>query len=65
VIHDSSEADETPPDTEMRPIAGPPGDALLFLVLSRYCDCDSDKLADFAVAIRRRDPTATGAVGDL
>jgi hypothetical protein len=48
VIHDSGKADETPPDTEMTPIAGLPDDAMLFLVSSRYCDCDSDKLADFA-----------------
>ena len=46
VIHDSGEPDETPPDTEMTPIAGLPDDVLLFLVSSRYCD--SDKLADFA-----------------
>jgi len=46
VIHDSGEPDETPPDTEMTPIAGLPDDVLLFLVSSRYCD--SDKVADFA-----------------
>jgi transglutaminase-like putative cysteine protease len=48
VIHDSGEPDETPPDTEMTPIADLPDDVLLFLLQSRYCD--SDKLADFAWA---------------
>jgi transglutaminase-like putative cysteine protease len=48
VIHDSGEPDETPPGTEMTPIASLPDDVLLFLVSSRYCD--SDKLADFAWA---------------
>jgi transglutaminase-like putative cysteine protease len=46
VIHDSGQPEETPPDTEMTPIADLPDDVLLFLVQSRYCD--SDKLADFA-----------------
>jgi transglutaminase-like putative cysteine protease len=48
VIHDSGEPDETPPGTEMTPIAGLADDMLLFLVSSRYCD--SDNLADFAWA---------------
>jgi hypothetical protein len=34
------------PDVDMTPIADLPGDVLLFLLQSRYCD--SDKLADFA-----------------
>ena len=46
VIHDSGQPEETPPDTEMTPIADLPDEVLLFLVQSRYCD--SDKLADFA-----------------
>ena len=46
IIHDLGEPDEAPPRTEMTPIADLPGDVLLFLVPSRYCD--SDKLADFA-----------------
>ncbi|MGO9392577.1 transglutaminase-like domain-containing protein [Rhodoblastus sp.] len=45
-IHDSGEPDETPPDTDLTPIAGLPDEVLLYLVSSRYCD--SDKLADFA-----------------
>ncbi len=40
VIHDSGEPDETPPDTEMTPIADLPDDVLLFLLQSRYCDSD-------------------------
>jgi hypothetical protein len=32
----------------MTPIAGLSDDVLVFRVSSRYCDCDSDKLADFA-----------------
>jgi transglutaminase-like putative cysteine protease len=46
LIHDSGQLDETPPDTELTPIAGLPDETLLFLASSRYCD--SDKLADFA-----------------
>jgi hypothetical protein len=46
VIHDSGRPEETPPDVDMTPIADLPGDVLLFLLQSRYCD--SDKLADFA-----------------
>jgi hypothetical protein len=46
VIHDSGESEETPPETDMTPIADLPDDVLLFLLQSRYCD--SDKLADFA-----------------
>ena len=38
--------DETPPDTELTPIARLPDEVMLFLVSSRYCD--SDNLADFA-----------------
>jgi transglutaminase-like putative cysteine protease len=48
VIRDSGEPDESPPGTEMTPIAGLPDDVLLFLVSSRYCD--SDKLAHFGWA---------------
>ena len=48
VIHDSGRPEETPPDTELMPVARMPDDVLLYLVSSRYCD--SDKLADFAWA---------------
>jgi transglutaminase-like putative cysteine protease len=48
VIHDSGRPEETPPDTELMPVARLPDDVLLYLVSSRYCD--SDKLADFAWA---------------
>jgi transglutaminase-like putative cysteine protease len=46
LIQDSGQPDETPPDTDLTPIAGLPDEVLLYLVSSRYCD--SDKLADFA-----------------
>jgi transglutaminase-like putative cysteine protease len=46
IIYDSGQPEETPPDTELTPIARLPNDVLLYLVSSRYCD--SDKLTDFA-----------------
>lgn len=46
ILYDSGQPEETPPDTELAPIASLPNDVLLYLVSSRYCD--SDKLADFA-----------------
>ncbi len=46
LIQDSGEPDQTPPEVRTTPIADLPDETLLYLVSSRYCDCD--KLADFA-----------------
>ncbi len=48
VIYDSGEPDETPPDTDLTPIALLPDEALQYLISSRYCD--SDNLSNFAWA---------------